>query len=223
MPAERSGQNMFDFQYGEEFGEHIETLRPRLHQGARPLQPRRRRRGKRRAAGQAQAPGRLAALEGPQVPLRAARARRGRPARGRRRRHRALRRRAAPRADAPCDRRDPGGRASRSTSGRSRASTSAPTARCSPPRPAAGGREGVVCVVLGRGADDDKVDHWLRAGRARRGLRRASPSVARSGGTRSRTSSTARSNAPPAARQIAENYLRFVEVYERAEGKAPVG
>src|SRR5207253_7968120 len=26
------------------------------------------------------------------------------------------------------------------------------------------GREGVVCVVLGRGASDDKVDHWLRAG-----------------------------------------------------------
>jgi myo-inositol catabolism protein IolC len=28
----------------------------------------------------------------------------------------------------------------------------------------AGDREGVVCVVLGRGADDDKVDHWLRTG-----------------------------------------------------------
>src|SRR3954453_1999930 len=27
-----------------------------------------------------------------------------------------------------------------------------------------GGREGVVCVVLGRGASDDKVDQWLRAG-----------------------------------------------------------
>src|SRR3954467_2796796 len=26
------------------------------------------------------------------------------------------------------------------------------------------GREGVVCVVLGRGASDGKVDHWLRAG-----------------------------------------------------------
>src|SRR3954467_3199984 len=25
-----------------------------------------------------------------------------------------------------------------------------------------GGREGVVCVLLGRGASDDKVDHWLR-------------------------------------------------------------
>ena len=25
------------------------------------------------------------------------------------------------------------------------------------------GREGVVCVLLGRGACDEKVDHWLRA------------------------------------------------------------
>jgi myo-inositol catabolism protein IolC len=28
----------------------------------------------------------------------------------------------------------------------------------------AGGRSGVVCVVLGRGADDAKVEHWLRTG-----------------------------------------------------------
>ena len=36
----------------------------------------------------------------------------------------------------------------------------------------AGGRDRVVCVVLGRGADDDKVDHWLRQGGPGRGLRR---------------------------------------------------
>ena len=35
-----------------------------------------------------------------------------------------------------------------------------------------GGRDGVACVVLGRGADDAKVDHWLDPGRARRRLRR---------------------------------------------------
>src|SRR5437588_8346314 len=28
MPAERSGQNMFDFQYEEDFGEHIERFDP---------------------------------------------------------------------------------------------------------------------------------------------------------------------------------------------------
>ena len=26
------------------------------------------------------------------------------------------------------------------------------------------GRDGVICVVLGRGANDEKVDHWLRTG-----------------------------------------------------------
>jgi myo-inositol catabolism protein IolC len=26
------------------------------------------------------------------------------------------------------------------------------------------GRDGVACVVLGRGADDEAVDHWLRQG-----------------------------------------------------------
>ena len=32
-----------------------------------------------------------------------------------------------------------------------------------------GGRDGVACVVLGRGADDAKVDQWLReAGSSRR-------------------------------------------------------
>ena len=28
MPAERSGQNMFDFQYDEQFGEHVESFDP---------------------------------------------------------------------------------------------------------------------------------------------------------------------------------------------------
>src|SRR6202451_2120801 len=28
MPAERSGQSMFDFQYGQEFGKHIEQFNP---------------------------------------------------------------------------------------------------------------------------------------------------------------------------------------------------
>ena len=44
------------------------------------------------------------------------------------------------------------------------------------------GREGVVCVVLGRGASDDKVDHWLRRPRPSTASS-ASRSGARSGGT----------------------------------------
>src|SRR5258707_15360547 len=33
MPAERSGQNMFDFQYGDEFGEHILRVDPDFTKG----------------------------------------------------------------------------------------------------------------------------------------------------------------------------------------------
>ena len=51
-------------------------VRPRLLQGARPLQPRRRRRDERAPARPAQAARRLAARARPQVPVRAARARR---------------------------------------------------------------------------------------------------------------------------------------------------
>ena len=46
------------------------------------------------------------------------------------------------------------------------------------------GREDVVCVLLGRGATDEKVDHWLRAGARRSRASSASRSAARSGGTR---------------------------------------
>jgi myo-inositol catabolism protein IolC len=84
------------------------------------------------------------------------------------------------------------------------------------------GREGVVCVVLGRGADDDKVDHWLRAG---------APVEAYVGFAIGRSiwgdplrafldGSLAREDA---AAQVADKYLRFVKVYTEAEGKAPVG
>ena len=37
------GQNEFDFQYGDDFGAHIEQFDPDFSQGARALQPRRRR------------------------------------------------------------------------------------------------------------------------------------------------------------------------------------
>ena len=36
MPVEKSGQNEFDFQYGEDFGAAHRGLRPRLREGARP-------------------------------------------------------------------------------------------------------------------------------------------------------------------------------------------
>jgi myo-inositol catabolism protein IolC len=84
-----------------------------------------------------------------------------------------------------------------------------------------GGRDGVVCVVLGRGADDDKVDRWLQAAAPVDGfvgfaIGRSiwwDPLKAYVDGKIERSAG---------AKQIAENYLRFVQVYERAEGKAPV-
>src|SRR6202035_5167427 len=83
------------------------------------------------------------------------------------------------------------------------------------------GREGVVCVLLGRGASDEKVDHWLREAAPVEGF--VGFAIGRSiwwdalksflGGEISRED---------AAHRISENYLRFIDVYERAEGKAPV-
>jgi 5-dehydro-2-deoxygluconokinase len=80
----------------------------------------------------------------------------------------------------------------------------------------AGGRDGVVCVVLGRGADDDKVDHWLRQGAPVDGY--VGFAIGRSiwGGplTGFLDGSLSREEA---AAKVADNYLRFVEVYESAE------
>ncbi len=82
-----------------------------------------------------------------------------------------------------------------------------------------GGRDGVTCVVLGRGADDAKVDHWLSMAAPVEGfigfaIGRSiwwDPLKAYVDGKIERAAG---------ARRIAENYLRFVAVYERA--KAPV-
>lgn len=84
-----------------------------------------------------------------------------------------------------------------------------------------GGRDGVVCVVLGRGADDDKVDEWLQAAAPVDGfvgfaIGRSiwwDPLKAYVDGKIERSAGAAK---------IAENFLRFVKVYERAEGKTPV-
>src|ERR1700694_3792201 len=83
-----------------------------------------------------------------------------------------------------------------------------------------GGRDGVTCVVLGRGADDARVDHWLTQGAPVEGfigfaIGRSiwwDPLKAYVDGKIERSAG---------ARKIAENFLRFVSVYERA--KAPVG
>jgi myo-inositol catabolism protein IolC len=79
-----------------------------------------------------------------------------------------------------------------------------------------GGRDGVVCVVLGRGANDAKVDHWLTQAAPVDGfvgfaIGRSiwwDPLKAYVDGKIERAAG---------ARKIAENFLRFVAVYERAK------
>ena len=78
------------------------------------------------------------------------------------------------------------------------------------------GRQGVTCVLLGRGASTEKVEEWLRA---------ASPVEGFIGFAIGRSiwwdalkgfldGSIERADA---AQQIADNYLRFVQVYQDAE------
>jgi myo-inositol catabolism protein IolC len=83
------------------------------------------------------------------------------------------------------------------------------------------GREHVVCVLLGRGASDDKVDHWLRQAAPVEGF--VGFAIGRSiwwdalkgflAGDLDRAA---------AAEKIADNYLRFVKVYDDAESGARV-
>src|SRR3954447_13135521 len=78
------------------------------------------------------------------------------------------------------------------------------------------GREGVVCVVLGRGASDDKVDQWLRAGAPVEGY--VGFAIGRSiwwDALKSFLSDDM--SREDAASLIAEKYLRFVQVYQEAE------
>jgi myo-inositol catabolism protein IolC len=77
----------------------------------------------------------------------------------------------------------------------------------------AGGRDGVACVVLGRGADDAAVDHWLRMGAGVPGYIGFAiglsiwwdPLKAFVDGNLAREE---------AAKQIAANYRRFIDVYK---------
>ena len=78
------------------------------------------------------------------------------------------------------------------------------------------GRENVVCVLLGRGASDEKVDHWLRVAAPVEGF--VGFAIGRSiwwdalkgflDGSLEREA---------AAQQIADKYLRFIRVYEEQE------
>jgi myo-inositol catabolism protein IolC len=83
------------------------------------------------------------------------------------------------------------------------------------------GREGVTCVVLGRGAGIDKVDHWLQQAAPVEGF--VGFAIGRSiwwDALKGFLDDDLERAA--AAEQIAENYLRFVKVYNDAEAGARV-
>ena len=81
---------------------------------------------------------------------------------------------------------------------------------------AGSGRENVVCVLLGRGASDEKVDQWLRAAAPVDGF--IGFAIGRSiwwDALKGFLDGSIERDA--AAQQIAENYLRFIRVYEEQE------
>lgn len=83
----------------------------------------------------------------------------------------------------------------------------------------AGGRDGVACVVLGRGADDDKVDDWLRAGAPVDGY--VGFAIGRSiWGDPLKGWIEGALSREDAASRIADNYLRFIEVYTAARAES---
>ena len=221
MPVERSGQNVFDFQYGEDFGEHIERFDPDFSKVLVRYNP---------AGDRAQNDGQLAKLKRLSDWLT-------------QRERKFLFELLVPaepgqltQVDGDVERYDAELRpqlmrqaiAEIQDAGievdiwkiegvEERADCEMLVAQAR-----SGGREGVVCVVLGRGANDEKVDHWLRQAAPVDGfvgfaIGRSiwwNPLKAYVDGKIERIAG---------ARQIAENYLRFVDVYERAEGKARVG
>src|SRR5664279_6353699 len=76
------------------------------------------------------------------------------------------------------------------------------------------GRQGVTCVVLGRGASTEKVEQWLQVASAVDGF--IGFAIGRSIWWDALKGWLAKElDRPAAVAQVADNYLHFVEVYER--------
>ncbi|MGH2911508.1 MAG: 2-deoxy-5-keto-D-gluconate 6-phosphate aldolase domain-containing protein [Solirubrobacteraceae bacterium] len=216
MPAERSGQNMFDFQYGEQFGEHIESFDPdftkvlvRYNPDGDSEENREQLTKLKQLSDWLHAHNRKFLFE-LLVPAETAQLQ---AVEGSTERYDTeLRPQLMRRAIAEIQ--DTGIEVDiwkiEGVDERSDCEMLAAQAR-------SGGRDGVVCVVLGRGADDAKVDHWLAQAAPVEGF--VGFAIGRSiwwnplkeyvDGKIERSTGAA---------QIADNYLRFVKVYERAEG-----
>jgi 5-dehydro-2-deoxygluconokinase len=84
-----------------------------------------------------------------------------------------------------------------------------------------GGRENVVCVLLGRGASDAKVEHWLREAAPVEGF--VGFAIGRSIWWDALKGFLDQSLTREAAQdEIASKYLRFIKVYEEAQSGAKV-
>ena len=192
-------------------------VRPDFSEGPGPLQPRGRRGDERAPVGPAEAALGLAPRPRAEVPLRAAGTGRAAPARGGRRRRGSLRRRGAARPDDDRHRRDCSSRdrarhlEDRGIDERGNCQPLAvsPFAR---PRP---GR----CVVLGRGADDAKVAHWLRMGAGLPGYIGFAIGRTIWGGAEAFSPATA--TEPPPRRPSAK-LPAFIEVWEQASSEQAV-
>jgi myo-inositol catabolism protein IolC len=79
------------------------------------------------------------------------------------------------------------------------------------------GRENVKSVLLGRGASDAKVDHWLRAAAPVDGF--VGFAIGRSIWWDALKSFLGGGDRRASAEQVAENYLRFINVYDEAGAK----
>jgi myo-inositol catabolism protein IolC len=82
------------------------------------------------------------------------------------------------------------------------------------------GRENVKNVLLGRGASDEKVDHWLRVAAPVDGF--IGFAIGRSIWWDALKSFLGGGDRRASAEQIADNYLRFIKVYDEAEKGAAV-
>ena len=212
MPVEKSGQDEFDFQYGEDFGAHIEAFDPTFSkvlvryntEGDRAMNERQAGRLK-RLGDWLHEHGRLFLFEllVPADP----RADRGR---GRRRASAGTREERPKLMKAAIEELQDAGVEPdiwkiEGIDRREDCEVISATTRRD-------GRDGVACVVLGRGADDAAVDHWLRMGSGVPGY--IGFAIGRSiwwdplkgfvDGNLGREE---------AAKQIAANYRRFIDVY----------
>lgn len=80
------------------------------------------------------------------------------------------------------------------------------------------GREGVACIILGRGASDAKLEHWLRQGAGVPGF--IGFAIGRTIWQQALEDWLARKlDRAGASRRIADNYLRMVDVYQGARGR----